>query len=33
MRIALKRRSLRCAFCGKTESQVGRLLAGPKVFI
>jgi hypothetical protein len=33
MPIALKRRSLRCSFCGKTESQVGRLLAGPKVFI
>src|SRR3984893_9931938 len=33
MRIALRRRSLRCSFCGKTDNQVGRLLAGPKVFI
>ena len=33
MPIALKRRSLGCSFCGKTGSQVGRLLAGPKVFI
>jgi hypothetical protein len=31
--IALKPRSLRCSFCGKPDSQVGRLLAGPKVFI
>jgi hypothetical protein len=33
MRIALRQRSLCCSFCRKTDSQVGRLLAGPKVFI
>jgi len=27
------RRKLRCSFCGKDESQVAKLLAGPKVFI
>jgi hypothetical protein len=32
MKMALKRR-LRCSFCGKMESEVGKLLAGPKVFI
>ncbi len=26
-------RALRCSFCGKDASQVGRLLAGPKVHI
>jgi hypothetical protein len=25
--------SLRCSFCGKPEGQVGKLIAGPKVFI
>ena len=31
----LKRRPkvLSCSFCGKTESQVAKLLAGPAVFI
>jgi hypothetical protein len=28
-----ERRSLRCSFCGKPEGQVGKLIAGPKVFI
>jgi hypothetical protein len=28
-----KRVSLRCSFCGKPDSQVGKLIAGPKVFI
>ena len=26
-------RSLRCSFCGKPDSEVGRLIAGPKVYI
>jgi hypothetical protein len=26
-------RRLRCSFCGKPDKEVGRLLAGPKVFI
>ena len=26
-------RKLRCSFCGKDESQVAKLVAGPKVFI
>lgn len=26
-------RRLRCSFCGKPDSAVGKLLAGPKVFI
>ena len=26
-------RSLRCSFCGKHQDQVGRLIAGPNVFI
>jgi ATP-dependent protease Clp ATPase subunit len=26
-------RALKCSFCGKTASQVGRLLAGPKAHI
>jgi ATP-dependent protease Clp ATPase subunit len=29
----LKRRSLRCSFCGQPESKVGRLIAGPRVHI
>jgi hypothetical protein len=29
----LPKRRLRCAFCGRSESQVARLLAGPKVHI
>jgi hypothetical protein len=28
-----KRVSLRCSFCGKPDGQVGKLIAGPKVFI
>lgn len=27
------RRVLRCSFCGKDETQVAKLVAGPKVFI
>ena len=27
------RRRLRCSFCGKSESAVGKLLAGPRVYI
>jgi ATP-dependent protease Clp ATPase subunit len=27
------RRKLRCSFCGKTEAQVAKLVAGPRVFI
>ena len=27
------RKTLRCSFCGKPDSEVGKLLAGPKVFI
>jgi len=26
-------RKLRCSFCGKDESQVAKLVAGPRVFI
>ena len=32
MRI-MSRRQLRCSFCGRSEREVGRLLAGPKVHI
>ena len=28
-----KPRSLHCSFCGKPDSQVGKLIAGPKVYI
>ena len=28
-----KRVSIRCSFCGKPDGQVGKLIAGPKVFI
>jgi ATP-dependent Clp protease ATP-binding subunit ClpX len=28
-----RRRLLRCSFCGKDETQVSKLVAGPKVFI
>lgn len=31
--IALKRRTLRCSFCKKPDSEVEKLLGGPKVFI
>jgi hypothetical protein len=31
--ISLKPRILRCSFCGKTERQVAKLIAGPKVHI
>jgi len=31
--IALKRRVLRCSFCGKSEREVAKLIAGPKVHI
>jgi ATP-dependent protease Clp ATPase subunit len=27
------RRKLRCSFCGKDDSQVAKLVAGPRVFI
>jgi ATP-dependent Clp protease ATP-binding subunit ClpX len=27
------RRLLRCSFCGKDETQVAKLIAGPKVYI
>jgi len=30
---ALKRRALRCSFCGRTDAQMARLIAGPKVHI
>src|SRR5579859_6318204 len=33
MRILIKPRALRCSFCGKTDRQAGKLLAGRKVFI
>ena len=29
----LKRRQLRCSFCGKREAEVSKLVAGPKVYI
>lgn len=28
-----RRRRLACSFCGKSESDVGKLIAGPKVYI
>lgn len=28
-----RRTKLRCSFCGKDESQVAKLVAGPKVYI
>jgi len=28
-----RRQLLRCSFCGKDETQVAKLVAGPKVFI
>jgi hypothetical protein len=28
-----KQKALSCSFCGKTDKQVGALVAGPKVFI
>ena len=31
--LALLKKSLRCSFCGKTDKQVARLLAGPRVYI
>jgi ClpX C4-type zinc finger len=31
--IGLKRRALRCSFCGKSEKQVERLIGGPGVNI
>src|SRR5437016_1711868 len=33
MMIKRKRRPLRCSFCGKPESKVDKLIAGPKVHI
>jgi len=33
MMIKLKRRSLKCSFCGKPETKVDKLIAGPKVHI
>jgi ClpX C4-type zinc finger len=33
MPLTLKRRRLSCSFCGKKDSQVAKLLAGPKVHI
>jgi ATP-dependent Clp protease ATP-binding subunit ClpX len=32
MKLPLKRR-LRCSFCGKSELEVWKLIAGPKVYI
>jgi len=29
----IARRRLRCSFCGKSEREVAKLLAGPRVFI
>lgn len=29
----MPKRVLRCSFCGKSESQVEKLIAGPKVYI
>jgi hypothetical protein len=29
----VRKRVLRCSFCGKSESEVAKLLAGPKVYI
>ena len=31
--LALLKKTLRCSFCGKTEKEVARLLAGPHVYI
>ena len=31
--LALLKKTLRCSFCGKTEKEVARLLAGPHVHI
>src|SRR5690349_18422261 len=31
--VGVRRRRLRCAFCGKSEREVSRLLAGPRVHI
>jgi hypothetical protein len=31
--LKLKRRSLRCSFCGKRDTEVERMLGGPKVYI
>ena len=31
--LALKKKTLRCSFCGKTDKEVARLLAGPSVHI
>jgi ATP-dependent Clp protease ATP-binding subunit ClpX len=28
-----KRRQLRCSFCGKKETEVSKLVAGPRVYI
>jgi ATP-dependent protease Clp ATPase subunit len=33
MPVSLRRRSLHCSFCKKSESQVDRLLGGPKSHI
>ncbi|MBV8208458.1 MAG: ClpX C4-type zinc finger protein [Burkholderiaceae bacterium] len=33
MNLGQRRRSLRCSFCGKTDAQVSKLIAGPKVHI
>ena len=33
MRLFRKSRRLRCSFCRKTDAQVSRLIAGPKVYI
>lgn len=29
----MRLRTLKCSFCGKTDAEVGRLIAGPKVHI
>ena len=31
--LALKKKTLRCSFCGKTDKQVARLVAGPLIHI
>jgi hypothetical protein len=33
MALSLHRRRLRCSFCGKRETEVARLLGGPKAYI
>lgn len=33
MRLKLGAKALRCSFCGKDAGQVGKLIAGPKVYI